>query len=404
MSVRLAHTWSSDLGIPWSTVYDATLEPRGYEIWHLTPDGPHAARARAQGKRWLPLQLSRRIDIRGDLAGACRLYRDLRRERFDIVHTHAIKVGLIARVVATAARVPVIVHTMHGLVYSMETPGAKRRLHALLERIASLRIDAILAQSREDAATLVATGVVPPERIIWVGNGIDLTCFRPARLDAAARAALRVGLGVAADDVLFFTAGRLVREKGVVELLEAALAARHEEPRVRLAIAGEADRDKADAIDSALLARARGAGVLVLGRRDDMPELYAAADVIALPSWREGMPRVLMEGAAMGKPLLASDVRGCREIVRAGDNGLLVPVRDPAALARAMVTLAREPELRARLGAVNRAEADPRYDVRRVAARLASIYEELLERARPRASMARAGRPVPHTGTSSPTA
>ena len=106
----------------------------------------------------------------------------------------------------------------------------------------------------------------------------------------------------------------------------------------------------------------------------------------------------------MGKALLASDARGCREIVRPGDNGFLVPLRDAAALARAMVTLAREPELRARFGAVNRAEAGTRYDVRRVAARLATIYEELLVRARPRASMARAGPLVSHTSTSTPTA
>jgi glycosyltransferase involved in cell wall biosynthesis len=128
-----------------------------------------------------------------------------------------------------------------------------------------------------------------------------------------------------------------------------------------------------------MLDAARAAGVLLLGRRADMPRLYAASDVVVLASWREGLPRVLMEGAAMGKPLLASDVRGCREIVRPPENGLLAPVRDADALSRAMRQLAADPVQRAAWGAANAREARERYDIRAVVPRVFAVYQRLLD-------------------------
>src|SRR5262249_49979570 len=122
------------------------------------------------------------------------------------------------------------------------------------------------------------------------------------------------------------------------------------------------------------------ASVLVLGERGDMQELYAAADVVGLASWREGMPRVLMEAAAMGRPAVTTDIRGCRDVVRNGVTGELVPVRDPAAPAAALRRLARDPERRRAYGEAGRREARERFDVRASVAQVVAAYDDLLAR------------------------
>jgi glycosyltransferase involved in cell wall biosynthesis len=330
--------------------------------------------------RFLPLALQRRFHPPSDLAGALQLARYLRRERWDILHTHNIKVGHVARVLAYAAGVPIVVHTLHGMAFTRDDPWLRRACHGLLERIASVRVDAVLAQGEEDRQTLIASGAVDADRTVWIGNGIDLSRFDPTSFPDADRGAVRAELGLGREEVLFVSAGRLTHATGFADLFAAAAAARAADPRIRLAVAGEPDPGKSDALDPSVLEQARRDGVLLVGQRADMPRLYAASDVVVLASWREGMPRVLMEGAAMGKPLLASDARGCREIVRPPRNGLLVPARSPAALAAAMREMAADQGRRARWGCENAREARERYDVEAVVKRVLLVYDALLGR------------------------
>lgn len=359
------------------------LLDRGWEITMITPYGPHVESPRPRGMHWLPLALKRRMHPASDLIGALQLARYFARGRYDIVHTHNIKASQIGRVVAAAMRVPIVVHTIHGMAYSLDTPPVRRAMHATLEKLASLGCDLVFSQSREDLETCVATNVISRDKLVLIGNGIDLRKFDPEGPAAARRAETRRALGVREDEILFFSAGRLIVEKGFIELFEATELARRDVPRIRLAIAGEADQ-RSDTLDATTLDRAREQGVLLLGRRSDMPELYAASDAVVLPSWHEGMPRVLIEGAAMGKPLLATDVCGCREIVLPPRNGLLVPVRNSRALADAMIALARDPELRARLGRENVQEARDRYAIERSVGLINQAYDQLLARtARP---------------------
>lgn len=353
------------------------LVERGWQITMINPDGPNVALAHQEGLRWLPLGLRRTIHPASDLTGALQLARYYKQHDFDIIHTHNIKASQIGRIVAAATRMPIIVHTIHGMAYSLDTPSPKRQLHALLERVASVPCDTIFAQSREDIETMIETRAAPASKLVYIGNGINL-----AKYDAPAirsREQTRRELGLQPDDVLFISAGRLIVEKGFLELFEAAALARKQDPRIRLAVAGATD-ERSDTLDAATLDRARADGVLLLGRRDDMPALYAASDVVALASWHEGVPRVLMEGAAMGKPLLASDVRGCREVVRPPKNGLLVPWRSARGLADAMLMLAADDSLRARLGKDNAIEARERYDIHKAVDLVIAEYDRLLAR------------------------
>lgn len=378
MSTRICHCWSSDTRIPASAAFDVPLQARGYEIVYATPDGPYVPTAAARGVGWRELPMTRRMDPLGDARGLLRLTRLFARERFDLVHTHNAKVGLVGRLAATAARVPVIVHTVHGFPFHPDTDVAKRLAYQMAERIANARTDAILTQSDEDTEILLGLRVIDPARVRRVGNGIDLSRFDPSRHPSAERSALRASLDVGADEVLFICAARLRRDKGIVELVEAAIDARARDPRVRLALAGDPDDAGEMTLPKGLLERAERAGVRVLGHRDDVPALYAAADVVVLPSWHEGLPRALVEGAALGKPLLTNDVPGCREVARAPMVSELCPPADARALRDAMLALANDPDRRARAAEINRAEAERRFDVSAVAERIACIYDALL--------------------------
>lgn len=346
-----------------------------WKLYAICPEGPRLQAAEREGIVCLPLALTRRLlDPMGDAVSTAQIVRHCLRERFDIVHTHNIKAGLIGRVAAGLTRTSRIVHTMHGMPFDMETPVAKRLGHAGLEWIACRFADRILVQSEEDQRTILAHRLIARERLVRIGNGVPLAKFDPSKVSGAK---VRAGLGLAADDIVFLSAGRLVREKGFVELAEAIALAHARDPRVRLVVAGALDEAKADCLRRSEVQRARECGALLVGERRDMPEVIAAADVGVLVSWREGLPRFLMECAAMEKPLIGSDVRGNREVV--GDRGgLLVPVRSPDRLADAMLELAADEVKRKRIGAENRRRALEEFDLDAVVARIDAVYRELV--------------------------
>lgn len=376
--IRVCHTWSSDLRLGESSAFDAPVLARGYQVVHATPRGPRVEPALARGVHWREFPTTRKLDPLGDARGLVHLGALFTRERFDLVHTHNAKVGLMGRLAATAARVPVVVHTVHGFPFHHDET-AKRTAYVLAERLANLRTDAIFTQSDEDTATLRDLDVIDPGRIVFVGNGVSLDRFDPARFDDTSVRATRARLGLDADEALVVCAARLRHDKGIGELIEAVRAARANGARVRLALAGEPDVEGLSSIPESMLARAvADGGTLRLGLVADIPSLYAAADVVALPSWHEGLPRALVEGAAMGKPLLTTDVPGCREVARAPMVGRVVRVRDAAALRAGLESLLANPAERAAARATNRDEAVRRFDVRNAAERIASVYDDLL--------------------------
>jgi glycosyltransferase involved in cell wall biosynthesis len=357
--------------------YAFPLRERGWEVTYLTPEGPEVSRASAHGYRWLPTRFTRRIDPIGDAVASADLLRTLVRERFDIIHTHNFKVSLIGRVLAGMVRAPVIVHTIHGITWSLDSPEPMRTANAMLERIASAPADLILAQSQADHDAFVEMHVVPRTKIRIIGNGVDLGRFDPARVDPTARRRLRASWGVEDDAVVVIFAGRMVREKGLEEVFEAASLLDAE--GVRVAVAGRDDAERGDAPSATSLEQAKRGGVIFLGERRDMPEVFHAADIVGLASWREGMPRVLIEGAAMGRPLLATDIRGCREVVRPGVTGLLVELRSARAIADGLRRLARDPSLRQRMGAAARRDALARFDLNEAVRKVTKAYDDLVK-------------------------
>jgi glycosyltransferase involved in cell wall biosynthesis len=251
-------------------------------------------------------------------------------------------------------------------------------------RVAGLFSDKVISQSAEDVSVVVRERIYPRRKVGFLGNGISISRLRAERFTPERISAKRRELGIPEGHKVVGMVGRYVWEKGYREFFEAARIILGEDGRVSFVTVGVPLESERDPVDFSLL---RGLGVeekfVVLKSRSDMPELYALMDVVALPSYREGFPRSLMEAAAMSKPVVASDVSGCRQAVVEGENGYLVPVKDSAALASKIKLLLDDPALAARLGARGRALAEERFDVEKVIERLRGFYEELLKRKLP---------------------
>jgi len=356
------------------------LRERGYQVTGVSAPGPDVAALEARGIAHAAVPLTRRLTPLADLRALERLYRLMRRERFTIVHAHTPKPGLLAQLAARLAGVPVVVNTIHGFYFHERMPAAERRFYLALEKLAARCSDLILSQNEEDVATALREGIARPGQIRLLGNGIDLVRFDPARLRPEARASTRASLGIPPHVPLVGFVGRLVAEKGLVELLEAARIVHARLPDARFLLVGALDEEKADQLSPETARRLGVAEICVFaGFRHDMPELYNAMDVFVLPSHREGFPRAPMEASAMKVPCVVTDVRGCRQAVRHGENGLLVPVADAAALAEAILAVLSDPALARRLGEQGRRRACAEFDERRVFATVLAEYERLLE-------------------------
>lgn len=378
---RVVHLTTVDLSLRFLVFPQlrAVVEAGGEAIGISAP-GPWVEGLERDGIRHVALESSTRgFDLRADVRAARQLWKVLRALRPEVVHTHNPKPGLYGRIVARLAGVPIVVNTVHGLYATPEDGRSKRAVVYALEAIASRCSDAELIQNPEDLELMTRLHIVRPERARFLGNGVDLSRFSAARFTAGTRERLRAEVGLTPEHVVIGTVGRLVAEKGHRELFEACSSLG--EP-FRLVVVGAADPEKPDALSRDELDRAAEAGVIFLGHRDDVDAWYCAMDVFALASHREGFPRAAMEAAAMGLPIVATDIRGCRQVVQHGRNGLLAPVGDVSALRRALQTLGLDPSRRAHMGREARSIAVEEFDEQRCVDRVMATYEEVAHRKR----------------------
>jgi glycosyltransferase involved in cell wall biosynthesis len=348
----------------------------GYRVAGASAPGPYVEALDARGIEHIPLAHATRSMA---LAEDARAFRELvqlfRHRRPTIVHTHNPKPGVYGRIAARIAGVPIVVNTVHGLYALPNDPLVRRAVVYGMERVAAACSDAELIQNEEDLDTMRRLRV-PNRRLTLLGNGIDLQRFDPDRFDATDRARARRELGATDDnEVVVGTVGRLVIEKGYRELFTAAAAL---PPTGRVAVIGFDEPDKDDAVTAGEIAHASRDGVRFLGGRADVDWLYAGMDVFVLASHREGFPRTPMEAAAMGLPVVATDIRGCRQVVEHDVTGLLVPPHDAAALQAAIERLVVDHELRTRMATAARDRARRLFDQQHSIGTTLTTYARLL--------------------------
>jgi glycosyltransferase involved in cell wall biosynthesis len=345
----------------------AGLRDAGHEPVGVCADGDLVDKVRAGGFRVETVGLTRQIDF-GEMS---RAYRELvalfRAERFDMVHVHSPIAALIGRAAAWRAGVPRIVYTAHGFYFHDGMAWHKRAMHIALEWLAGRVTDTLFTQAAVDADAARRFLLCRTGDVLAIGNGSDPAVFHPGT--DADRNRVREALGTPADRPVILMVGRLVREKGYPELIEAM---RHVDAEL-WAVGDRLISDHALGIDSHRQVAAAdpvlGRRVRFLGYRGDVADLMRAADIFVLPSHREGMPRSIVEAMLSGLPVVATDIRGSNEAVVDGTTGLLVPVGDPQALADALNALVDDPARRMQFGEAGLVRARDRFDEARVVQR-----------------------------------
>jgi len=380
MSLRLALTVNNAWDIlAWRQTLVRALLEAGFETVVVAPPGPAIRAVAGLGCRILTYPLNRRglnpLEEARALVGLSSVYRQWRPA---IAHHFTIKPNLYGTLAARLAGVPVVIATVTGLGYIWTDDGPRARvLRAILEPIYRrvLRLaDVVIYLNEEDRRTLGGRRTV-----LIPGEGIDLEAFSPSAVPPERQAALRSELGLGSDDRVVLMVGRMLRHKGVLEFVEAARRVRVACPEAVFVLVGPSDEGNPARIPSGEIRVWETTGLVrYLGTREDVRELTAIADVVVLPTYREGLPRVLIEAAAMGRPLVATDVPGCREVVRNGVNGFLVPARDAVALAEAIGSLLKNPKLRAEFGAASRQLAEERFSDQRVVGCILDLYRAIL--------------------------
>lgn len=378
--IKIAHVTTADVSLKYLLLNQLIeLRKSGFLVYGVSTPGPYAAQLAEYGIMHIPVTMKRRMSPVADLIALWRLCHVFRKEQFLIVHTHTPKAGLLGQLAAKLVGVPIIVNTLHGFYFHDASPMLSRGFYVAMERIAAFCSDVILSQNREDMRTAIEERICAPDKIKRLGNGIDIERFDRKRIEDCHVQETRGNLGIPRDCYVVGFVGRLVREKGLIDLLKAIPRIIKVTTRVRFLIVGPLDNVKKDAFHPD---DAKAYGVsdfcIFTGMREDMPELYASMDVLVLPSYREGFPRAPMEAAAMGVPIVVTDIRGCREVVEDGVNGYKIQVGDIVHLADRIVDLLLDPGKRQCMSTRARTIAAENFDERIVFERVKREYARLL--------------------------
>lgn len=341
----------------------ASMVREGHEVVACAPEeDPEVERVlAAMGVRYQRIAMWRtNVNPFADLWTLAGLIRLIQREKPHVILAYTQKPiiygGIAAQLVGTARFFAMV--SGLGYVFSADGQGGRRLLRAMVSRLYRFGIrkaDAVFVFNGDDRAEMLKHGILRQDHhVVQVpGSGVDISRFAPTPLPQGAP--------------VFLLIARLLREKGVPEYVEAARRLRAQYPELRMQILGPLDPNPSRITPEQLAAWVAEGAVEYLGATRDVTPYIAAATVYVLPScYREGLPRTILEAMAMGRPIITTDSPGCREPVVPGDNGFLVPVHEPAALAEAMMRFVRDPDLAPRMGRRSRELAEERFDVAKV--------------------------------------
>lgn len=344
----------------------------GFEVLLLANVQSHGDVIRSEGIRIIPLALQRRsTNPLRELKTLFQIVKTYRAERPDIVHHVAIKPVLYGSIAAYLAGIPRVVNALAGMGYlfisdSFKASALRLGIKRLFQIFLNKNKSRLVLQNPDDVDMFVKNGIVEEDRIRLIrGSGVDVSIFSPTPESP--------------QPVTVILSARILYDKGIAEFVEAANILLQQGCMARFILVGNLDPENPATISKEQIYRWQGEQkVEWWGHQSNMPTVLAQAHIVCLPSYREGLPKALLEAAACGRPIVTTDVPGCREIVKDGINGFLVPARDSLSLAEALRRLIENKELREQMGARGREMVLNEFSEQKVVAETLSVYQELL--------------------------
>jgi glycosyltransferase involved in cell wall biosynthesis len=327
-----------------------------------------------------PVNIERRISIFSNLNSIYQLAKLIRKNKYDLVHVHTPIASVLGRIAAKVVGTKRVIYTAHGFYFHDNMPAKQYKFYYGVEKLAGKLTNLILTQSREDLATAEKTGLCSVQKLRYLGNGVDTKRFCRSQLNREYQQQRKRELKLPDSIPIIATTGRITAEKGYLELVKAVVKLRSQFSVHLLVIGGQLSSER-DAFQSQLNYFIQEHNlencVTFTGLCSDIPELLGLVDVFALPSYREGLPRSILEAMAMKLPVVATDIRGCREAVIHNQTGLIVPPKNSEQLAEALGKILVNNQLKEAFGKAGRQRVEAEYDERFVFDRLAQYYQEL---------------------------
>lgn len=350
-----------------------SLEREGLEILLVCPEGPYMDRLQAEGYRWLPWRMDRKsISPFKALIALGHLMWHYRRVKPAATHHITIQPIFYGSIAARFVDVPVVINNFTGLGFLFSNARMAfwlRKVTLPIMRWAMRRkgVYTVLLND-QDRQELIEREMISKEHsLIIPGDGVDLDRFHPPK-----------DRGEGKDEIVVLMAARLLWDKGVAEFVQAARAVKGKVEGVQFLLAGETDPGNPTSIPASSIEGWREEGfVEFLGYVEEMAPILREADIAVLPSYHEGVPVFLLEAAASGLPIIATDLEGCRMIIEEGENGFLIPKGNVGALSNALYTLIKDPELREKMGRRCREIVEKDFNQKEIVTQFISLYREL---------------------------
>lgn len=345
------------------------LEKNGFNVTIAAKDTGFTSTLKKEGFKVENFPFKRSYNIFSHLYSIIVLKRYIKRENFMIIHTHTSIASLVGRVSAKLNRVPIIINTIHGIPFD-EKHKIGRFLYFLMEKLLSRITDLTFITNQNDLNTLLSKKIIEPKKLVHINSvGVDLNIFNPFKIDES-KEEIKKNLNIEKDSIVITTVARLTKEKGIIEFIKAFNKIVNKYFNVYFLIVGssfEGDKEpiKEEEIKNIIDDRYKEK-LIFLGFRKDIPKILKASDIFVLASYREGMPKSILEAMAMYLPVVASDISGNKEEVVDGETGFLFLPGDYESLTNILMKLIEDNELRKKMGIKGRERVEELFDEKRI--------------------------------------
>jgi glycosyltransferase involved in cell wall biosynthesis len=355
-----------------------------YDITAISSDKEHMERfGKEQGLKTYHIEFTRQITLLKDLKALCRLYNYIKNEKPDIVHTHTPKAGLIGMLAAWLAKVPYRLHTVAGMPL-METTGLKRQILNITEKITYKCATKVYPNSVGLKTFIENQSFCHPDKLKIIAggssNGIDTSFFSRENVSIAHQKQLQSALGIKQNDVVFCFVGRLVKDKGINELVNAFIGLNSSYKDTKLLLVGPYETELDPLNENIEYTIKTNPAIIETGFQDDVRPYLSISNIFVFPSYREGFPNAVLQAGAMNLPCVVTDINGCNEIITNNVNGIIIPPKNMQELQDAMIDLYIDENKRQKLSSVAREKITSRYDQSYVWHELLKEYQSLKDK------------------------